>query len=34
MGFLNIVSHAVVLSWIGIVTLTAMTGARPGSKNY
>jgi hypothetical protein len=28
MGFFNIVSHAVVLSWNGIVTLTAMTGAR------
>jgi hypothetical protein len=28
MGFFNIVSHAVVVSWIGIVTLTAMTGAR------
>jgi hypothetical protein len=28
MGFFNIVSHAAVLSWNGIVTLTAMTGAR------
>ncbi len=29
MEFFNIVSHAVVLlSWNGIVTLTAMTGAR------
>ncbi len=28
MRIFNIVSHAVVLSWNGIVTLTAMTGAR------
>jgi hypothetical protein len=28
MGVFKIVSHSVVLSWNGIVTLTAMTGAR------